>query len=125
TVAAGHDPCSVLARDIEIAPGSEFETLWLLGDAASEEEASALVRLHASKSFEERLEENRKAWDGVLGTLQVRTPDAALDAMVNGWLPYQAIACRVRARAAFYQASGAFGFRDQLQDTLALLLHDP
>ncbi len=57
--------------------------------------------------------------------LQVETPDKAFDAMVNHWLPYQSLACRIRARSAFYQASGAFGFRDQLQDTLALLLHDP
>lgn len=55
----------------------------------------------------------------------MKTPDPAFDLMVNGWLPYQAIACRIWARAAFYQASGAFGFRDQLQDTLALLLVDP
>jgi cyclic beta-1,2-glucan synthetase len=124
-VAAGHDPCAAIARDIEIGPEAEMETLWLLGDAASEDEACKLVRLHAAKSFDERLARNKTAWEDTLGTLQVKTPDAALDAMVNGWLPYQAIACRIRARAAFYQASGAFGFRDQLQDTLALLLHDP
>ncbi len=62
---------------------------------------------------------NEAAWRGFLGYLQVETPDKALDAMVNNWLPYQSLACRIRARSAFYQASGAFGFRDQLQDTLA------
>ena len=64
-------------------------------------------------------------WGATLGALQVQTPDRKLDLMVNAWLPYQALGCRLRARTAFYQASGAFGFRDQLQDTLALMLQDP
>jgi len=123
-VAAGRDPCAVIARDIELAPGGEVRTLWLLGDAASDDEAREIVQRNAAVDFDERLAQTGDAWNRVLGTLQVKTPDAAFDAMVNGWLPYQAIACRIRARAAFYQASGAFGFRDQLQDTLALLLHD-
>ena len=92
---------------------------------ASPEEASALVARHRARDFDERLAENERDWRGFLDTLQVETPDKALDAMVNHWLPYQSLACRIRARSAFYQASGAFGFRDQLQDTLALLLHDP
>ncbi|RUU42997.1 protein ndvB, partial [Mesorhizobium sp. M6A.T.Ca.TU.002.02.2.1] len=99
--------------------------LWLLGDAASAEEASALVQRHSSKDFDQRLADNERTWRGFLDTIQVETPDKALDAMVNHWLPYQSLACRIRARSAFYQASGAFGFRDQLQDTLALLVHDP
>ena len=99
--------------------------LWLLGDAASAEEASALVQHHRSKDFDQRLTDNERTWRGFLDTIQVETPDKALNAMVNHWLPYQSLACRIRARSAFYQASGAFGFRDQLQDTLALLSHDP
>ena len=76
---------------------------------------------HRARDFDERLAEN----DAMLGAAssarsQVETPDTAFDAMVNHWLPYQSLACRIRARSAFYQASGAFGFRDQLQDTLAL-----
>ncbi|RUT84116.1 glycosyl hydrolase family 65 protein, partial [Mesorhizobium sp. M7A.T.Ca.US.000.02.2.1] len=77
------------------------------------------------KDFDQRLADNEREWRGFLDTIQVETPDKALDAMVNHWLPYQSLACRIRARSAFYQASGAFGFRDQLQDTLALLAHDP
>ncbi|MGO4834430.1 protein ndvB, partial [Rhizobiaceae sp. 2RAB30] len=123
-VEAGRDSCAALARDVEIPAGGEARLLWLLGDAASAEEASSLVARHRTIAFDDRLVENAKAWDGFLGTLQVETPDEALNAMVNYWLPYQAFACRIRARSAFYQASGAFGFRDQLQDTLALLLHD-
>ena len=84
-----------------------------------------MVAHHRVKDFDERIAEATKNWRGFLDTLQVETPDKAFDAMVNHWLPYQSLACRIRARSAFYQASGAYGFRDQLQDTLALLLHDP
>jgi cyclic beta-1,2-glucan synthetase len=124
-VEAGNDPCAAMARDIEVPAGGEASLLWLLGDAGSSAEAGALVEKHRAKDFSERLAETDKEWRGFLDTLQVETSDEAFDAMVNHWLPYQSVACRIRARSAFYQASGAFGFRDQLQDTLALLLHDP
>jgi len=124
-VEAGSDSCAALARDVEILPGATLEMLWIMGDAASMEEAKALILRHRSRGFDERLSENTATWRGFLDTIQVETPDASLDAMVNHWLPYQALACRIRARAGFYQASGAFGFRDQLQDTMALLMHDP
>ncbi|MBS3649526.1 DUF3131 domain-containing protein [Pseudaminobacter sp. 19-2017] len=124
-VEAGVDPCAAMAREVEIEPGGELSMLWLLGDAGSPEEASALVSRHRARNFAERLVENEANWRGFLDTLQVATPDKSFDAIVNHWLPYQALACRIRARSAFYQASGAFGFRDQLQDTLAFLIHDP
>jgi cyclic beta-1,2-glucan synthetase len=125
TVEAGGDPCAAMAYDIEIAPGEEATLLWLMGDASSPEEAAELVKRNANRDFDGRLAETKKAWDGFLDTVQVETPDKALDLMVNHWLPYQALACRIRARTAFYQASGAYGFRDQLQDTLAMVTHDP
>ena len=125
TVDAGRDPCAAFARDIEIAPGSEASLLVLLGDAGSAEEVGTLVEKHRARDFEERLAEVRSKWDDFLGTIQVETPDPAFNAVVNRWLPYQSLACRIRARTAFYQASGAFGFRDQLQDTMAFLLHEP
>ncbi|XJN88341.1 GH36-type glycosyl hydrolase domain-containing protein [Mesorhizobium terrae] len=124
-IEAGDDPCAALARDVDIPAGGDVTLLWLMGDAGSAGEASALVKTHRAKDFDKRLADNEVAWRGFLDTIQVETPDKALDAMVNHWLPYQALACRIRARTAFYQASGAFGFRDQLQDTLALLAHDP
>ena len=122
---AGSDPCAAMARDVNVPAGGEISLLWLMGDAGSTEDANELVTRHRRKDFDERLADNDRDWRGFLDTLQVETPDKALDVMVNHWLPYQSLACRIRARSAFYQASGAFGFRDQLQDTLALLLHDP
>ena len=125
TVEAGRDPCAALARDIEVAPGGEASLIFVIGDAGSPDEASGLVSRHCARDFAERLAENREAWDGFLGTIEVETPDEGFNMLVNRWLPYQSLACRIRARSAFYQASGAFGFRDQLQDTLAFLVHDP
>ena len=125
TVEPGRDPCAAIAVDITVPAGGETRVLFLLGDAASGEDASALVSRHRAIDFDARLEANARAWDEFLGAVQVETPDAAMNAMLNRWLPYQALACRIRARSAFYQASGAFGFRDQLQDSLALVLHDP
>ena len=123
-VEAGSDPCAAMAHDVDVPAGGEMTLLWLLGDAGSPEEASELVAAHRQKDFDARLADNARRWDDFLETIQVETPDKAFDAMVNRWLPYQSLACRIRARSAFYQASGAFGFRDQLQDTLSLLLHD-
>ncbi|RIK85478.1 MAG: protein ndvB [Hyphomicrobiales bacterium] len=122
---AGRDPCAALACDVEVAPGGTADVAFVLGDAGSAEEAALLARRHLAADFEARLAANAAAWETFSGALQVETPDPAFDALVNTWLPYQALACRVRARAAFYQASGAYGFRDQLQDTLALIGHDP
>ena len=124
-VEAGRDPCAAIAHDIEVAPGGEATLTFLLGDAGSPQEASALVQKHRARDFAERMAATQAEWDGFLGTIEVETPDPAFNALVNRWLPYQSLACRIRARSAFYQASGAFGFRDQLQDTLAFLVHDP
>lgn len=125
TAEAGRDICSAVACDVELAAGSEMSMIWLLGDAGSTQEAASLIGKHRAVDFDKRLAENEANWRGFLDTIQVDTPDDAFDAMVNNWLPYQSLSCRIRARSAFYQASGAFGFRDQLQDTLALLQHDP
>ncbi|MEO3386531.1 glucoamylase family protein [Mesorhizobium sp. CAU 1741] len=121
----GRDPCAAISFDVKIAAGATADLTFVLGDAASSGEISGIVSRHLSADFEDRLVANHAEWDAFSGALQVDTPDPAFNAMVNVWLPYQAYACRIRARSAFYQASGAFGFRDQLQDTLALLLHDP
>ncbi|RYE57863.1 MAG: protein ndvB, partial [Rhizobiaceae bacterium] len=121
---AGGDPCAALALDVSLKVGEKSEITFVLGDVATAEEAAPLIERLFDEGFEHHMEMSLRQWEDFLGTLQVSTPDPAFDRMVNTWLPYQNLACRIRARSAFYQASGAFGFRDQLQDTLALMLHD-
>jgi cyclic beta-1,2-glucan synthetase len=125
TAEAGRDICGAVAFDVDLEAGTEDSLTLYLGDAGSLAEARNMVEHHRRQSFDDRLARNEAQWTEFADALQVETPDPAFDALVNTWLPYQAFACRIRARAAFYQASGAYGFRDQLQDTLALLLHDP
>ncbi len=124
-VGAGFDPCGALQATVELGPGAVTEVLFLLGQAATEPEAQALVARYRSTDVDESLGKVVDHWDEVLGTVQVRTPDRAMDIMLNRWLLYQALACRMWARSAFYQASGAYGFRDQLQDGMALTLSRP
>lgn len=119
------DPCAALACDIELQPGEEKTLTFYMGDAATRDEARALVAELRSEDFPAVLEKTTDFWKDFTGGLKVSTPDKAFDNMVNHWLPYQALGCRIMARTAFYQASGAFGFRDQLQDTLAFLMQEP
>ncbi len=124
-VEAGGDPCAALAIDIELAAGETREVLFYMGDAGNADEARRILAEHNKRPFEETLSASKAIWTNFLDGLQVDTPDDAFDVMVNRWLPYQSLACRIWARSAFYQASGAFGFRDQLQDTLSMLILDP
>ena len=108
--------------ELELPPGGKQDVVFLLGQADSEEEARRLVRFYsAAGRADQALGEVQAQWDRILGTVQVRTPDRALDLMLNRWLIYQALACRMWGRSAFYQSGGAFGFRDQLQDAMALV----
>lgn len=125
TTGAGLDPCSALQCVVELAPGESVEVVALLGQGASKEEAQALIARYRAADLDAVLAEVAAYWDKTLGAVQVRTPDRAMDIMLNGWLLYQTIACRLWARAAFYQASGAYGFRDQLQDGMALSFTHP
>ncbi|MEO8504785.1 MAG: glucoamylase family protein [Acidobacteriota bacterium] len=122
---AGLDPCAALARQIRLGPGEGAEILFLLGDGGDETEARALVERYRTCDPEALKAEVESRWDDLTGALQVETPDRAFDLMVNHWLLYQAIACRLWARSAFYQSSGAFGFRDQLQDAMAAAVAAP
>ncbi len=121
----GLDPCAALGCRLDLGPGGSVRLALLLGHADSAEAARKLTRRACAVDPVERLREQAAAWDERLGTLGVATPDPAFDALVNRWLPYQTIACRLWARAGFYQAGGAFGFRDQLQDAMSLALRAP
>ncbi|WP_182480093.1 GH36-type glycosyl hydrolase domain-containing protein [Bartonella chomelii] len=125
TVEAGRDPCSASTYDIYLLPGQTKEIIFYLGSAENRQEAEKLLDQVHIDDFQVILAQQKQQWNDFVSPLQVKTPDPSFDIMVNHWLPYQIYACRMIARAAFYQASGAFGFRDQLQDSLSLLLLKP
>ncbi|MGH9933251.1 MAG: GH36-type glycosyl hydrolase domain-containing protein, partial [Pyrinomonadaceae bacterium] len=123
---AGLDPCAALQITIELAPYEAREVVFLLGEAGSREEAQALVeKFKHAGNVNDAFEDVLTHWDTLLGTVEVKTPDLAMDTMLNRWLLYQTLACRIWARSAFYQSGGAFGFRDQLQDVMALVYSSP
>jgi cyclic beta-1,2-glucan synthetase len=119
-VGAGFDPCAALQTIIELKPGGRAEVVFLLGQAENREQARELVKRCRSADFDQILLDVTRRWDDLVGAVQVVTPDPGMDLMLNRWLLYQTLSCRVWARAAFYQLSGAYGFRDQLQDVMAL-----
>ncbi|MBB4009007.1 GH36-type glycosyl hydrolase domain-containing protein [Allorhizobium taibaishanense] len=119
------DPCAALAFDLTLEPGEEASVTFLMGDAATVDQARSLIGAARAKGFDGALNEAKAFWGDFTGHIKVKTGDKAFDHMVNHWLPYQTLACRIKARAGFYQASGAYGFRDQLQDSLAFLLYRP
>jgi cyclic beta-1,2-glucan synthetase len=125
TVGGGLDPCSALRTNIKLPPHGTVEVVFFLGQAASGEDARSLIARYRAANLDTILSEVSRHWDDVLGAVQVKTPDRPMDIMLNGWLLYQTLACRVWARSAFYQASGAYGFRDQLQDGMALTASRP
>jgi cyclic beta-1,2-glucan synthetase len=116
---------SAVVATVDLAPGESTELLFLLGEGRDRADAEALVDRYRRAGFDGVLAVTRALWDGVLGPLQVETPQRSVDLLVNRCLPYQVLACRLWARTAFYQASGAFGFRDQLQDVAALCIARP
>ena len=125
TVGAGLDPCAALAAEIELPPGGTIEVIFLLGEAESAEAARGLVTRYRAADLDAVEADVERQWDEILGSILVKTPDRSMDVMLNGWLLYQTLSCRVWARSGFYQASGAYGFRDQLQDGMALVATQP
>jgi cyclic beta-1,2-glucan synthetase len=120
TVGAGLDPCGALRTIVVLPPNGSVEIVFFLGEADSAQQARSLILLYRSEDLDGVLSAVGSYWEDVLGTVRVKTPDRAMDVMLNGWLLYQTLACRIWARSAFYQASGAYGFRDQLQDGMAI-----
>ncbi|MBS0432452.1 MAG: glycosyl transferase family 36 [Proteobacteria bacterium] len=122
---AGLDPCAALQATIELAAGEEREIVFFLGEAASEADALQLLLRHRGANLDDAFAQVQSQWDATLGAVQVSTPDPAMDRLLNRNLLYQVLACRLWGRTAFYQASGAYGFRDQLQDVMALCVSRP
>ena len=125
-VGAALDPCGAIQVSFELADGQEHEIVFRLGVGRDAEDAGNLVhRFRGSAAARGALEAVWQYWQHTLGAVNVETPDRSVDILANGWLLYQTLACRLWARSGFYQSGGAFGFRDQLQDVMALIHAKP
>jgi cellobiose phosphorylase len=126
TTGAGLDPCAAVRCPLDLAPGESREIVFLLGAADDEADARTLVeRFRHAQAATEELARSTHAWADRLSVVTVRTPEPSFDAMINRWTLYQTLACRMWARSAVYQSGGAYGFRDQLQDAMALVYAEP
>ncbi|MES2015317.1 MAG: glucoamylase family protein [Pseudomonadota bacterium] len=126
-IGAALDPCAALQVQVELQPGEERELVFMLGVGGRRNaDATGIIAQYAgSTAAADAFAKVRQHWDHTLGAVQVQTPDPELDVIANGWLMYQTIACRLWARSGYYQSGGAFGFRDQLQDAMAMIHTEP
>jgi cyclic beta-1,2-glucan synthetase len=124
-VGGGLDPCGALQTVLHLEPGEPIDVVLLLGQGSTDDAARALVEKYRGADLDAALKAVTDFWDRTLGAVQVKTPDRSLDVLINGWLLYQTLVCRLWARTAFYQSSGAWGYRDQLQDVMALVIARP
>ncbi len=126
TTGAALDPCAVLQTSFILEPDEERTVTFFLGQAETSEQAGRLLEKYkAPGRLDQAFQEVLDRWDGVLTAVQVHTPNPALDVLLNRWLLYQVLSCRFWGRTGFYQSAGAYGFRDQLQDVLALVYAAP
>jgi cyclic beta-1,2-glucan synthetase len=124
-VGAGLDPCGAMQTRIRLGVGETAELVLLLGEESSSAAAVALIERYRSADLDAVLKRVTDFWARTLGVIQVKTPDRSMDIVLNGWLLYQTLSSRIWGRTAFYQSSGAYGFRDQLQDVMALCVSAP
>ena len=123
---AGLDPCMAIQTPIELAEGQEREIVFIFGAARDTGEAQHFIQQYGGAAgARQALEAVWGYWNHTLGAVHVETPDAGLDVLTNGWLVYQTLSCRLWGRSGYYQSGGAYGFRDQLQDTMALIHTTP
>lgn len=121
-----YDSCGAIQVSAAVNPNEDSEVIFGLGQSSRPEEIQLLRYKYKDPGmFNMELDKVKAYWDRMLGAVRVKTNDRAIDIMVNGWLLYQTVSCRINARAAFYQCGGAYGYRDQLQDTLSLQFADP
>jgi cyclic beta-1,2-glucan synthetase len=126
TIEAGLDPCAVLQVHVNLEPGEIKEVYFLLGQGTDRQQAISLIKRYQDpQQVEQTWQETTEFWRRTIDVVKVRTPDPAMDLLLNQWLLYQALSCRIWGRSAHYQSSGAFGFRDQLQDVMALTYTRP
>jgi cellobiose phosphorylase len=125
-VGAALDPCAAIQVSFELADGQEREIIFRLGVGRDADDAGNLLRrFRGSAAARGALEAVWQYWNHTLGAVNVETPDQSVNVLTNGWLLYQTLACRLWARSGYYQSAGAFGFRDQLQDVMALIHTEP
>ncbi|MCE5211261.1 MAG: cyclic beta 1-2 glucan synthetase [Deltaproteobacteria bacterium] len=125
-VGVGMDPCAAIQIPFDLADEEEKELVFILGMGKNFAEAQQLAQLVSNpEAAADALDEARKYWSNTLDAIQIKTPDPSLNTLANSWLLYQTLACRIWARTGYYQSGGAFGFRDQLQDVMALIHTEP
>ena len=125
TTGAAFDPCAALQAEVTLAPNEQRDVVVLLGATRGADDARALIAKYGpARSATAAIDATVADWHRRLTTITVKTPEPTFDAMMNRWALYQALSCRMWARSAFYQSSGAYGFRDQLQDVMAFVYHD-
>ena len=124
-VGAGLDSCAAIKKNLTIEANQEITVVFILCQTESLEETSALIEIIKKKDIDQIFSDAVLMWNNILQKVQIQTPDSSMNIMLNSWLLYQTTVCRLWARSAFYQAGGAFGFRDQLQDSMAVVWTKP
>ncbi len=122
----GFDPCGGFQISLELKPDEEKQFVFIIGHETQKDDVYKNASYFQNvENCNSELQKIRNHWKHILGSVQIKTPDNKIDTLINEYLPYQTLACRINARSAFYQVGGAYGFRDQLQDALNMLLIDP